>query len=203
LDAHKIEALKDLIKEKAIVVNINGITLSSGNKSIYYYDLKKVALNPRGANLIADLLFEEISILNARSVGGLEIGAIPITTAILMKSTKEHQLSGFVVRKHAKEHGLKYTVEGNLDPPVVIVDDVLTTGASLMKAIQAIREEGFDVKYVFCILEREENNELKKSHTRYTALFKHSDFKPFIETEIKKQKDQQIQASKFSRTNVR
>ena len=152
------------------MVNINGITLSSGKSSIYYYDLKKIALDPKGANLIADLLFEEISILNARSVGGLEIGAIPITTAILMKSAKEHQLSGFVVRKHAKEHGLKYTVEGNLDHPVVIVDDVLTTGASLMKAIQAIRDEGFDVKYLFCILEREENNELKKEQCQVYAI---------------------------------
>jgi orotate phosphoribosyltransferase len=138
------------------------------------------------------LLFEEISILNAKSVGGLEIGAIPITTAILMKSADEHKLSGFVVRKHAKEHGLKYTVEGNLDPPVVIVDDVLTTGASLMKAIEAVNDKGHNVKDIFCILEREENNELKKSHTKYTPLFRHSDFKPFIDAEIQRQKTQKI-----------
>ena len=174
------------------MVNINGITLSSGKSSIYYYDLKKIALDPKGANLIADLLFEEISILNAKSVGGLEIGAIPITTAILMKSVDEHKLSGFVVRKHAKEHGLKYTVEGNLDPPVVIVDDVLTTGASLMKAIEAVNDKGHNVKDIFCILEREENNELKKSHTKYTPLFRHSDFKPFIDAEIQRQKTQKI-----------
>jgi orotate phosphoribosyltransferase len=192
LDTNKLEALKDLIKEKGIVVNINGITLSSGKSSIYYYDLKKIALDPKGANLIADLLFEEISILNAKSVGGLEIGAIPITTAILMKSADEHKLSGFVVRKHAKEHGLKYTVEGNLDPPVVIVDDVLTTGASLMKAIEAVNDKGHNVKDIFCILEREENNELKKSHTKYTPLFRHSDFKPFIDAEIQRQKTQKI-----------
>jgi orotate phosphoribosyltransferase len=192
LDTNKLEALKDLIKEKGIVVNIDGITLSSGKSSIYYYDLKKIALDPKGANLIADLLFEEISILNAKSVGGLEIGAIPITTAILMKSADEHKLSGFVVRKHAKEHGLKYTVEGNLDPPVVIVDDVLTTGASLMKAIEAVNDKGHNVKDIFCILEREENNELKKSHTKYTPLFRHSDFKPFIDAEIQRQKTQKI-----------
>jgi orotate phosphoribosyltransferase len=194
LDANKIEALKDLIKEKGIVVNIDGITLSSGKSSIYYYDLRKVALDPKGANLIADLLFEEICILNAKSVGGLEIGAIPITTGILMKSVNEHKLSGFVVRKHAKEHGLKYTVEGNLDPPVVIVDDVLTTGTSLMKAVEAVRDKGVNVSGVFCILDREENNELKKNHTKYIPLFKHSDFKPFIDAEIQKQKDQKIQA---------
>ena len=192
MDTNKLEALKDLIKEKGIVVNINGITLYSGKRSIYYYDLKKIALDPKGANLIADLLFEEISILNAKSVGGLEIGAIPITTAILMKSADEHKLSGFVVRKHAKEHGLKYTVEGNLDPPVVIVDDVLTTGASLMKAIEAVNDKGHNVKDIFCILEREENNELKKSHTKYTPLFRHSDFKPFIDAEIQRQKTQKI-----------
>ena len=63
-----------------------------------------------------------------------------------------------------------------------------------MKAIQAIRDEGFDVKYVFCILEREENNELKKNNVKYTPLFKHSDFKPFIDAEIQKQEEQKIRA---------
>jgi orotate phosphoribosyltransferase len=191
LDANKLEALKDLIKEKGIVVNINGITLSSGKSSIYYYDLKKIALDPKGANLIADLLFEEISILNARSVGGLEIGAIPITTAILMKSAKEHQLSGFVVRKHAKEHGLKYTLEGNLDHPVVIVDDVLTTGASLMKAMQAIRDEKEQCQvyaivqaFGFQAIHRRRNTETRRAkNSGITTIFQHPSKTPDESTE--------------------
>ncbi|HET7147492.1 MAG TPA: phosphoribosyltransferase family protein [Candidatus Nitrosopolaris sp.] len=196
MDAHKIEALKDLIKEKAIVVDINGIILSSGEKSQYYYDLKKVMFDPVGINLIADLMFEEITLKGAKSVGGLEIGAIPITTAILAKSEKEHPLDGFVVRKHAKDHGLKYSVEGNLKPPVVIVDDVLTSGESLKKAIdEVMKSENVSVRYVFCILDREnENNVLKHRHYPYTSLCKHSDFKPFIDAEIEKQKDQKIRA---------
>ncbi|MFZ0514273.1 MAG: phosphoribosyltransferase family protein [Candidatus Nitrosopolaris sp.] len=167
-----------------MVVNVNGITLSSGKSSVFYYDLRKVSFDPIGANLIADLLFEKIH--KAKSVGGLEIGAIPITMAILMKCG----LSGFVVRKHVKDHGLKYMVEGNLDSPVVIVDDVLTTGASLIKAIQAVKDEGVNVNGVFCILDREENNELKNNNIKYTSLFKHSDFEPFIDAKIQKQKTQ-------------
>ncbi|MFY9797371.1 MAG: hypothetical protein WAK17_14320 [Candidatus Nitrosopolaris sp.] len=177
------EDLKTLI-EQNIAVNINGITLSSGKSSVFYYDLRKISLDPIGVNLIADLILEEIR--DARSVGGLEMGAIPITMGILMKSG----LKGFVVRKHAKDHGLKYKVEGNLESPAVVVDDVLTTGASLMKAIQAIKDEGVSLNGVFCILDREENNELKKSHIKYTSLFKHSDFKPFIEAEIHRQNTQ-------------
>ncbi len=169
-------ALKDLIKRN-IVVNINGITLSSGKNSTFYYDLNKVALNSIGSNLIADLIIEENP--NVKCIGGLERGAIPITMAIIMKNG----LSGFVVRKH----GLKHIVEGNLDSPVVIVVDVLTTGASLMKALQAVKDEGASVNGVVCVIDREEDNELKRNQIKYTSLFKHSDFKPFIDAEIQRQ----------------
>lgn len=74
------EDLKTLI-EQNIAVNINGITLSSGKSSVFYYDLRKISLDPIGVNLIADLILEEIR--DARSVGGLEMGAIPITMGIL------------------------------------------------------------------------------------------------------------------------
>jgi orotate phosphoribosyltransferase len=163
------------------VVNINGITLSSGKTSTFYYDLNKVALNSIGSNLIADLIIEENP--NIKCIGGLEMGAIPITMAIIMKNG----LSGFVVRKH----GLKYIVEGNLDSPVVIVVDILTTGASLMKALQAVKDEGASVNGVVCVIDREEDNELKRNQIKYTSLFKHSDFKPFIDTEIQRQRDEQ------------
>jgi orotate phosphoribosyltransferase len=189
MDTHKIEELKNLIEKQAIVVNINGIKLSSGKTSIFYYDLKKIMFDPTGINLIADLLFEEIVLRGAESIGGLEIGAIPITTAILQRSAEGHKLSGFVVRKRAKDHGLGYRVEGNLKPPVIIVDDVLTTGESLWRAIEEIRNNNVSVNHVFCIIDREnERNILRDKHCAYTSLFKHSDFKPFIDFEINRQK---------------
>lgn len=188
MDPQKIQALKDLIKKTAIVVDINGIILSSGIKSSYYYDLKKVTFDAVGINLIADLLYDEISILGAKSVGGLEIGAIPIITSILVKGANERALKGFVVRKQAKDHGLKHMVEGDLKPPVVMVDDVLTTGASLNRAIEAVMNKGFSVNHVFCILDRRENNESNNSHYKITSLFRHSDFKPFIDAEKERQK---------------
>jgi orotate phosphoribosyltransferase len=187
LDPQKVQALKELI-QAAITVDINGITLSSGITSHYYYDLKKVMLDPVGLSLLADLLYDEIALLDARSVGGLEIGAIPITTALLMKGSEEHKLKGFVVRKQSKNHGLKYMVEGELKSPVVMVDDVLTTGASLKKAIETVTDKGISVKHVFCILDRQmADNELEKSHIKFTSLFRHTDFKPYIDAEVERQ----------------
>ncbi|MFZ0510014.1 MAG: phosphoribosyltransferase family protein [Candidatus Nitrosopolaris sp.] len=79
-----------------------------------------------------------------------------------------------------------------MNSPVVIVEDVLTTGASLIKAIQAVKDEGANVNGVFCILDREENNELKKSHIKYAWLFKLSDFAPFLDAEICRQRYEQV-----------
>jgi orotate phosphoribosyltransferase len=81
-------------------------------------------------------------------------------------------------------------IEGDLKQPVVMVDDVLTTGASLNRAIEAVMKKGFSVNHVFCILDRQENNELKNSHYKIKSLFKHSDFKPFIDAEIERQRNQ-------------
>ncbi len=191
MDTHKKEELMKLIKEQAIFVDIKEYTLSSGEKSPYYYNLKNVMFDPVGINLIADLLFEEIVPRGAKSIGGLEMGAIPITTAILQRSAEgdNFMLSGFAVRKRTKDHGLGLKVEGNLKQPVVIVDDVLTTGGSLWEAIQEIRKNGISVNHVFCIIDREkERNILRDNHCAYTSLFKHSDFKEYIDKEIDRQK---------------
>jgi len=190
LDEQKLGELKKLIQENAIVVDASGgegITLSSGIKSPFYYDLKKITFDPVGLSLITDLLYDEIVQLGVKSVGGLEIGAIPLTTAILMKDAQEGggKLKGFVVRKKPKEHGLKYAVEGELRSPAIMVDDVLTTGASLKVAIDAVTSKGVLIRHVFCILDRQhENNELKKNHYKYHSLFVHADFKDFIDKKL-------------------
>ena len=174
----------DLIKEKGIVVSDKEIILSSGEKTHFYYDVKKVALDPKGANLIGELLLDEVKKLGAKSVGGLEIGAIPITTAILMKSDRKNELTGFLVRKKAKGHGLENIIEGDLVEPAVIVEDVVTKGASVNEAIKAVNKKRVNVAGVVSIVDREAN-QLKQT-IRYHSLFTHSDFKLFIEARMKK-----------------
>src|SRR5918999_150271 len=100
----------ELIKQKGIV--IEDVTLSSGEKSEYYYDLKKVVGDPKGINLLTDLLLEEIIIPkfgDARSIGGLEAGAIAIAAAVILKHPSRYKngMRMFYVRKNLKPHGLE------------------------------------------------------------------------------------------------
>ena len=104
----KKSELADLIKNLGIII-IKDVTLSSGEKSNYYY-IKLVVLDPKGCNLVAELLIELISDFDVKSIGGLELGAIPITTTIAMKSyghPTTKNLKGFIVRKSAKKNGLE------------------------------------------------------------------------------------------------
>jgi orotate phosphoribosyltransferase len=180
------------LSKKVIVVD--DITLSSGEKSEYYYDLKNVSLDPAAIDIIGDLLLEEIVLKygKVKSVGGLASGAIPLVTAVVMKSSNNVEgINGFFVRKERNPHGLQKIIEGKIIPPVVI-DDVMTTGGSIRLAIDALREEGFNVEGVFTVLDREENNELRKT-IKCFSLLKHSQYKPFIEEHVKRKKKTKIE----------
>ena len=190
----KEQALKDIVKKKGIVVH-DKITLSSGEESDYYYDLKKISLDPEAIDIIGDLLLEHIVLRygNVKSVGGLASGAVPLVTAIVMKSVGNGGgINGFFVRKERKPHGLQKIIEGEIIPPVVIVDDVVTTGLSIRLVIDAVTGAGFDVKGVFTLLDREENNGLKNVIECF-SLLKHSDFKSYIEEQKKKNKNAKIE----------
>ena len=183
----------DTIKKKAIVVNNGDITLSSGQKTRYFYELKNILINSKGLTLIGDLLLEKaVKEYGAKSVGGLELGAIPISSAIILRSFGKYagNLTSFFVRKQPKSHGLKKKIEGTLVEPVVIVDDVLTTGRSIMQAIEAVTNEGKkSVAGVICIIDREidENlNLLKKNKIKYSPLFRNSEFMLYIERKMKR-----------------
>jgi orotate phosphoribosyltransferase len=152
-----------------------------------------VALHPDGAHLLTDLLLEEIAKYHPKSVGGLELGAVPLATAIAMKSTMNGRydvgIKSFIVRKNPKKHGLEKKIEGEIEPPIVVVDDVVTSGNSIMDAVTAVIEEGFNVAHAVCVIDREEEgvmNVLKERRIKYSSLFTHSDFKPFIEERLKK-----------------
>jgi orotate phosphoribosyltransferase len=131
--------------------------LSSGGRSDYYIDCRTTTLDARGAQLTGQVFLEEIQRRgwNPEAIGGLTMGADPIVVAVAVTSGT---LNGFLVRKAEKQHGTGQRVEGFRDKGarVVIVDDVCTTGASTIQAIEAAREFGFDVVGVMCLVEREE-----------------------------------------------
>ncbi|HEY3974448.1 MAG TPA: orotate phosphoribosyltransferase [Candidatus Sulfotelmatobacter sp.] len=131
--------------------------LSSGGTSDYYIDCRTTTLDAKGSRLTGEVFLEEIRQRgwNARAIGGLTMGADPIVVAVAVVSG---ELDGFLVRKAEKQHGTGRRIEGFREKGarVVIVDDVCTTGASTVLAIEAAREFGFDVVGVICLVEREE-----------------------------------------------
>jgi orotate phosphoribosyltransferase len=134
-------------------------TLSSGAKSDYYIDCRTTTLDARGAQLTGKLFLEEIQARGWKphGIGGLTMGADPIVVAV---SVTSGNINGFLVRKAEKQHGTGQRIEGFREKGarVVIVDDVCTTGASTVQAIEAAREFGFNVIGVMCLVEREEAN---------------------------------------------
>lgn len=119
----------EIIKRNGIIVSSQPIVLSSGEKSHYYYDLKMVLADPVGATLVGELLYDIIAReFSARSVGGLEMGAIPISTAIIIGSIRRSSsdwIKQFIVRRNVKNHGSGKKVEGYLVEPVVGVDVIV------------------------------------------------------------------------------
>jgi len=133
--------------------------LSSGGSSDYYIDCRTTTLDAQGSRLTGEVFLEEIRQRGwrARAIGGLTMGADPIVVAV---SVVSGELDGFLVRKAEKQHGTGQRIEGFREKGarVVIVDDVCTTGASTVQAIEAAREFGFEVVGVMCLVEREEAN---------------------------------------------
>jgi orotate phosphoribosyltransferase len=131
--------------------------LSSGGMSDYYIDCRTTTLDAKGSRLTGEVFLEEIQRRGwkPRAIGGLTMGADPIVVAV---SVVSGELDGFLVRKAEKQHGTGQRIEGFREKGarVVIVDDVCTTGASTVQAIEAAREFGFEVAGVMCLVEREE-----------------------------------------------
>jgi orotate phosphoribosyltransferase len=131
--------------------------LSSGGTSDYYIDCRTTTLDAKGARLTGEVFTAEIKKQGwkPQAIGGLTMGADPIVVAV---SVVSGSLDGFLVRKAEKQHGTGQRIEGFRlkGAPVVIVDDVCTTGASTVQAIEAAREFGFNVVGAMCLVEREE-----------------------------------------------
>src|SRR5246127_4798901 len=149
------QELLRLLAQKSF--RLGDFKLSSGASSDYYIDCRTTTLDAKGARLTGQVFLEEIRRhgWNPQAIGGLTLGADPIVAAVTVVSG---QVNGFLVRKAEKEHGTGQRIEGFRErgSRVVIVDDVCTTGASTVQAIEAAREFGFNVVGVMCLVEREE-----------------------------------------------
>lgn len=148
-------ALMDLVRKLAL--QLGDFTLASGKKSKYYLDCRKVTLDSAGANLIADGMLDLLGADLPDAVGGMAIGADPITAAIITVAGRTgRSLKGFIVRKEAKQHGTGRDVEGPVQPgeSVVIVEDVVTTGGSSLAAIDKAEAHGLKVRGVLAIIDR-------------------------------------------------
>jgi orotate phosphoribosyltransferase len=149
------ERLKHLFRERAL--QFGDFTLASGKKSAYYVNSKRVLFHAEAITLLGELLYEATADLDFQAIGGLESGAIPMAAAALTAFHRHgRSLDGFYVRKRAKEHGSKERVEGQVTAgdKVVVIDDVLTTGGSVVQAIEAVEAKGATVVRVVCICDR-------------------------------------------------
>jgi orotate phosphoribosyltransferase len=132
--------------------------LASGKTSTYYIDGKLTSMDAEGATLIAEAILKEIEGLSVDAVGGMDMGATPIVGAVACRSfLMGRPLPTFVARKEVKGHGTKKAIEGPIPPApcrVVIVDDVVTTGDSILKAIDAAEAQGAEVVLAISVLDR-------------------------------------------------
>ena len=158
-------ALKKILLEKS--VRTGTFTLASGKQSDLYIDCRVTALDPVGANLIGDMGWHAVRSyihshkLTINAIGGMTMGADPISLAVGMTSATQHPdeaLQVFTVRKEPKGHGAGKQIEGNFKAgdTVVVVDDVITTGGSTLKAVDAIEREGGKVAFCLVLVDREE-----------------------------------------------
>jgi orotate phosphoribosyltransferase len=131
--------------------------LASGGMSDYYIDGKMTAVFSEAAALIGEILYDRTKDLDIAAIGGLEVGAIPLTTAAVVSyHLHGRTMEGFWVRDQAKSHGTRKLIEGNLKPGsrVVIVDDVITKGTSAVKAAKEVKELACEVVRVLALVDR-------------------------------------------------
>lgn len=140
-----------------------GFKLASGETSPFYVDCRSLMAHPEARRLVAQLAYEALTDIEFDCLGGLELGAIPIAVAIsdfACAASRQRLWRTFAVRKQPKDHGLGKLIEGSIRPGdrALIVDDVLTSGGSLLKAMGVAREAGLLVDHALVILDRQEQD---------------------------------------------
>ena len=161
-NAEKKARLIEIIRDRSLQTG-EEITLASGRKSSFYFNMKPTMMNAEGAHLIAQLVLDNIADLDADLIGGLEMGAVPLAASVAAVSQAEGRaLNSFFVRKAAKDHGTQSLIEGlakgesMTGKRVIIIEDVTTTGGSSIKAAETLRAEGAEILRVVTIVDREE-----------------------------------------------
>ncbi len=149
------QRLIELVQRDAL--QFGDFTLASGKKASYYLDCRKLTLDSEAANVIAHGILEHLGDNMPDAVGGMAIGADPITAAVITCSWQQKKpLKGFIVRKEAKEHGTGQQVEGPIESgqTAVMMEDVVTTGGSSLRAIEHARKFGLVVDRIVAIVDR-------------------------------------------------
>ena len=174
--------LRDLLSQRALI--LGPITLSSGKQSNHYFDCRRLTLNSEGAELVGEAVLDVIQELPAQplAIGGLTHGADPIIVAVMMKARQRGlAIDGFFVRKEAKAHGTKNLIENAPKPgtKVVVVDDVVTEGGSILKAIDEAERAGCEVVAAITLVDRKEGggDKIRAKIAQYIPLFTLDDFR--------------------------
>ena len=172
-DAKLKEDLLKMIKEKALIRGER--KLASGKQSEFYIDGKQITLDPHGILLVGKVILSMVQGIKVDAVGGPTLGADPIATAVaLLSSQTGRPLKAFIVRKEAKAHGMQKMIEGPViqeGDRVVMVEDVITTGGSVLKAIQEIEKAKAHVVKVVCLVDRDEGAAELLSRYQYSPIF--------------------------------
>ncbi|WP_455644962.1 orotate phosphoribosyltransferase [Methanosphaera sp.] len=163
------------------VIKFGKFTLSSGKESDYYVDMKKAITEPEILECVAHLITEEIKDDNINKIAGPALGAVPIATATSLISKKPM----LMIRKEKKSYGTSKQIEGELleNDNVVIVEDVTTTGGSLLKAIKVIEENGGNITQAFVIVDREEGAQetFEENNVEFKPLLTISEFRQYLD----------------------
>jgi orotate phosphoribosyltransferase len=177
-DSNRAKLLKHLIEKSYKKGNF---TLSSGKKSSHYLNCKPVSLNGEGLNLISDL-FLELKDPTSKAVAGLTLGADPLVSGLIVKAASQGlDLNGLIIRKEIKKYGTKAGIEGpKLEEGtlVTVLEDVVTTAGSVIKAIKKLRENNYVVEEVLSIIDRKEGGSeaLDHENVELKSLFNIKDF---------------------------
>src|SRR5882724_5649089 len=181
MDANDRDRLRRMLLERSM--RFGEFVLSSGITSNFYIDVRKTSLHPEGLRLISQMFWEILKQDNITAVGGLTLGADPLVAGVMLHAAAQGKsLEGFLVRRGAKDHGMRGQVEGNLagHKRVAILDDVITSGESALIAAESAESYKAEVVRVLTVVDREQGAQqiFQQRGYPFTPLFSIGDLLP-------------------------